>query len=101
MQCKTVRIKVEPCEGNPAGEVDINAEDFKEGMLTVEAYEAGCKARAEASLKTHVAETCSSEPVDPRAEESSPKPEPEAPKHETRIVEAEGKAEGQSQKKRK
>jgi hypothetical protein len=86
--CPTVRIKVAPCQGNPAGELDINASDFQEGMITVEAYEASVKAAAESAIKAHVAET----QVDPRAEQTSPAPDTvEEPKPQTRVVEAEGK----------
>lgn len=89
--CPTVRIKVEPCKGNPAGELDINAEDFKEGMITVEAYEASVKAAADQAIRDQVkAELAgAAQHVDPRAELTAPAPDAPAP----RIVEAEGKIE--------
>ena len=38
----TVRIKVEPCEGNESGIVIINAKDYdrEAGMITIEEFEA-------------------------------------------------------------
>ena len=61
MECPTVKIKVQPSEGNDAGEVVINASDYKpeDGMITVEDYEArvaaarddAAKQAAEAAIK--------------------------------------------------
>ena len=96
--CPTVRIKVEPCKGNPAGEVDINVEDFKEGMITVEDYYASIKKAQEEALKSQVAGETQ---VDPRAELTSPAPDTvEEPKPQTRVVEAEGKVEAKANKKK-
>lgn len=84
MECQTITIKVMPSEGNPAGELRINACDYDEslGMISVERFRAQGQTAGEKQEVT-----------------PEPQPEPQAPKG--RVVEAEGRAEGRGGKKKK